>query len=182
MAIPEHKKPFLEELGILGNLEAALAAKKEELESAGVESKETESETPEVTTPEVKDEEVVTEESPVETPDMGDLVEAIAAAITQAVEPLQAEIAGLKEAQESLEAKQTKDVEDFMSLTPAQSLSDLISASVIGNPKTKIDGRSSEAKDGPEETDPEPNVKALGIPFVDAMRQGKDWRETFPNA
>ena len=174
MTIPEHKKPFLEELGILGNLEAALAAKKEELDNAGVESKEVEApEEDKAVEPEVKDE-VEPEES-----DTVDLVAAIAGAIAQAVEPLRAEIAELKEAQIALS---TKQAEDILAFTPAQSLTDLIAASVIGDSKTKVDGRSAEAKDGPKETEAESNIKSLGIPFVDAMRRGKDWRETFPNA
>jgi hypothetical protein len=47
---------------------------------------------------------------------------------------------------------------------------------VIGAPETLVDGRSTEAKDTPKETKAVTR-SGIGIPFIDAMRDGQDWRE-----
>jgi len=81
-----------------------------------------------------------------------------------------------------------KDVEDLKATdetkiaqkaedTPRASLSDLVKMSVIGDDETRIDGRTSLAKEGPKETEPAQNGP-IGIPFLDDMINNKDWRES----
>mgnify|MGYP000394862789 CR=1 FL=1 len=48
---------------------------------------------------------------------------------------------------------------------------------VIGAPETLVDGRSAEAKDTPAEAKAV-TKPGVGIPFIDAMREGRDWRDT----
>ena len=94
----------------------------------------------------------------VERDEVIDLVKSVAASTKQLVEvvsDLAKRVKGLEE------NKLTLDKETLES-TPAASLMDLYQSSVIGAPETKIDGRTSLAKSGPEEA-PAQSPGAPGI-------------------
>ena len=69
-------------------------------------------------------------------------------------------------------------------LTPAASLAELIRNSIVGNAAAQVKETDPQAvrEGAPKESEAPPKGKAIGIPFVDAMVDGKDWREGFPNA
>ncbi len=62
-------------------------------------------------------------------------------------------------------------IEEVIDETPVVSLKDLITRSVIGKPETRIDGRLSQAKDAPEETESIPEDDAgMKIPFLNQIK------------
>lgn len=93
---------------------------------------------------------------------LDDIAGVIASAIQGAIAPLQETINSLSQRLETAEAK-AKQLEEItstnaMNQTPTHTLAAMVMAnmtrSAVGQEPTKIDGRSSLAKDKPEETDP----------------------------
>lgn len=82
-------------------------------------------------------------------------------------------IAGFREQfaelQTSIDDKVGKSVEKTIESTPRASLKEIAALSVIGKKETQVDGRSAEAKDGPEETEAREIKSRTGIPFVDEL-------------
>lgn len=132
--------------------------------------------TPEVESKETPEEEEAVEEAvstPVETKDetenlltreevadginaatemvLAEVVKAINETVTPLIEALQAQDARLQELEKPLEEK----IAEVKEVTPRLSIRDMISASVIGRPEVAIDGRSSLAKSGPDQAEPE---------------------------
>lgn len=175
MAIPdETKKKWISDLGIkpetLESLEAANTADANKAIEEGVEHKEVE-EVAQPATPE-------TTEAPVETPAQtvtptaDELKAIVQEAVAGIVSPLTERIttleAGLKELKEIGEKR-----DEVLKGTPTASLSALLgnfAKSAIGDPDTKVDGRTELAKSKPKET--AANVAKTGIPFIDNMLAG----------
>lgn len=139
MSLPEEKRAFLAE--ILGEeavteLEAQLAKKATELESAGVDFKGT------------------------ETGQVAVSAEELAKAVADHLAPILDRLRKLEEWSkelakkiEGLEKSEEEKLKDMARKTPAASLYELIT-SAIGDRATEIDGRSSLAKSKPQETKP----------------------------
>ena len=92
-------------------------------------------------------------------------------ALSDIVTVIKTDVDTLKQSDESKIAEKTQD-------TPRASLADLVRMSVIGEDSpARIDGRTTLAKDGPQETEPDlPTIS--GISFIDDMIHGKDWRDS----
>ena len=178
MALPTKKRPFLEEtLGKEGvaALEQMLQGKAKELEEQGVEFKEeAETEVPqaEEVPEEVQEPEEVTE--PKETEPVYVTADELVQTFEQYIKPIVAQISSLAQALES----QTEEIKEqrkalkelqkddetklkaALSETPAASLFARI-GSVIGSDVTYVDGRTSLAKSGPEQTKEGPTPVSL---------------------
>lgn len=189
MAIPDKKRDFLESLGLdAESIEAQLAGRKEQLDGAGVESKEVEEETTEET--EVKEEETVAAVAETETAEepeaaeepfgLEQLADTISGAINAAIEPLAQRIEALegKEAERAVEAEEKQAEPE----TPLMALGQLLKSRVIGAQEARVDGRTKEANDGPQETEPASSTPLRsGNPLADAtvsrLLAGKTWQE-----
>ena len=92
-------------------------------------------------------------------------------ALSDIVIAIKTDVDTLKKSDETKIAEKAQD-------TPRASLADLVRMSVIGSDSSaRIDGRTTLAKDGPQETEPAlPTIS--GIPFIDDMLHGKDWRDS----
>jgi hypothetical protein len=161
--IPAEKKEYFRTVGMSEDAISALEADMEDKakEAEGLEFKETDevvepTETPEVEEPGVEALPYATREEVAEA-----IVETVKP-IAEAVTAIAASIGELKKSDETKIAEQVQDI-------PLASIGAIIakSWSVIGDPKTKMDGRFKESKDGPEET--EPTAPLTGIGFVDKM-------------
>ena len=169
--IAEEKKKYLKKVGMsdaaIAEVEANLDEKAGEAEDQKLEFKEGEQkdfdanpeelvETIEVETESVEETSFATREE-------------VAAAIVETMKPVidgfNALAERFKEMEETDEEKIAKTTENV----PAASIAALVaqSFSVIGTDKTKVDGRSKEAKDGPEEKESVEEV--TGLPFIDKM-------------
>ena len=164
--IPEEKKAYFRQVGMteeaISALEVDMGAKAKEAE--GLEFKEAEvveepTETP-VVVEEPGDEEAVPAYATRE-----EVAEAIVETVQPITEALSAIAEGMKELKKSDETKIAETVQDI----PEASIGAIIARqwSVIGAEKTKVDGRTTEGKDGPEQTDPV--AVKTGIRFVDEM-------------
>lgn len=149
-ALPAHKLEGLVNLAgeeRAKEVEAALADKAKEADEAGIEKKE---ETP-------------VEEKPKTLSDK-ELVEAFVA-VKESLSALEQRL----EALEAVKAEETKEADEF------DLVAFLKSKSVVGAPEAKVDGRTTLAKDGPEETQPGSPMIAptLGMPIglVDRLVQ-----------
>lgn len=190
--ISDEKVKFLKDLGLdVDNLEGSLKNVAEMLQAAGVPSKEVSEEVVDVEeqaaesaaevedAKEASDEEVsVEDEAPVSAPVVSDPA-IVAAAVQVGIEAALTELTGaLKAINDRLNAIEAKDAE-MEELSPAASFTDLLRSAVIGAKETKVDGRTSFAKDGPSEN---PNVAKSGgdTPFdvVNVLKTGGDWRST----
>lgn len=93
--------------------------------------------------------------------------------LSEAMTFIGAEFKGIREDIDFLKSEQ-KDTDDMLEevieQTPTASLKDIIVQSVIGKKETRVDGRTSEAKDAPKETDAEAEDGALGIPFLNQIK------------
>jgi len=169
MAIPESKRPWLEEkLGADGlkELEATLEDKAKELEDLDIESKEEAAEES-YQEPEQEEVEDAGDAEPKEAEAAPEYVtaEQVAEAVGMAIKPLAEAIAALRPNVEALSQQVSEQSEEIKALkkdeeaklketianTPAASLFERIQ-SVIGSEETLVDGRTSLAKSGPKET------------------------------
>ena len=162
--IPEEKKDYFRKVGMsdeaIAALEVDMGAKAKEAE--GLEFKETDEVTEPTETPAVVEEPGV-EAEPYATRE--EVAEAIVETVKPIVEAVEAIAEGMKELKKSDETKIAEVAADI----PAASIGAIIAKnfSVIGTDKAKVDGRTTEAKDGPEETD---STKAVThIKFIDEM-------------
>lgn len=167
MALPDRKKPFLEEaLGeeAVEELEQTLADGAKELEEAQIESKEEAAvEEPVVEEPQEEEAEESKEEEDAEAPQYvthDELEQVFAGHVKPLVDQLRSaldEVASQQEEIKALEA-QVKELQkddeaklkEALQNTPAASLFSRI-GSVIGSDETAVDGRTSLAKAAPEE-------------------------------
>jgi len=113
-------------------------------------------------------------------------------AITPVVEAVNAVNAALGELSgeiKALKENRSGDIADAAqkaaeaALTPAASLAELIRNSIVGHAEARVKATDpAKVREGaPQETEPPASNKAIGIPFVDAMLNGKDWRDGLPN-
>jgi len=141
MTIKQDKRDFLTSVGFDPDvIEAALAAKKQQVENEGRESKETKDETPDEQAPEPQ---------PTFTADV--IAQAMQGAVTLAMEPVLARLAELEQ-----KAKAADDPDPFEAIMTS------FKSRVIGSEDARVDGRTKEAKDAPLETAPDgfaPHVK-----------------------
>ena len=95
--------------------------------------------------------------------------EEVAAAIVETVKPIADAVTAIAEGMKELRKSDETKIAEISQDIPAASIGAIIakSWSVIGTEKTKVDGRTKEGKDGPEET--EPNKAVTGIGFIDQM-------------
>lgn len=98
--------------------------------------------------------------------------------VVKALEMVMAEVISLRQDVDTrLKAIEVKAEEE----EPFDLITFLKSKSAVGKPENKVDGRSKEAKDGPEETTPEtPTQVGLGIPvnLIDSLVQAnQNWYE-----
>jgi len=188
MPLPKEKRDWLKERigeAAVGQLETAVEQKARIAEESGLEFKEAETEqvsqpdaeptVAEVQVEDTKEADTAVVEEPVVQSEGNPAPitqDAILAAFTEAVAPLLQRI-------EALESKQIEDAKEPIQQevskgVPAASLAELIRQSVIGSRETLV-RRNDPLLSGPKETEPEVKGKT-GIPFVDAMVAGKDWR------
>jgi len=101
---------------------------------------------------------------------LSNIVEENTKTLLKEVEELKSSTASLIERLEKLEATDGERVSDKAVNTPTASLADLIALSIIGKEQTKVDGRTSLAKQKPAEPVVEKEVlPVVGIPFLDQM-------------
>lgn len=167
--IPEEKKAYFRSVGMAEDtieaLEADMGAKAKEAE--GLEFKEAEVEVEAVLSPEeIAEAEVVdlTEEAPAYA-----TREEVAEAIVETVQPIAEAVTAIAEGMKELRKSDEAKIAEVSADIPAASIGAIIAKqwSVIGTDKAKVDGRTSEAKDGPDETDP--IKERTGIGFIDTM-------------
>lgn len=177
MAIPQDKRDALKDEWnlsdeLLTQLEAANAADAKGADEAGIEAKEV---TPAVSTVAPTEPEVeVAPEAPAP-PEPGISREELTAALTQVGQAIAALTAQVKELQgDVIEVKETKAVQE------ADTLSEIFQRA-IGHPATRVDGRTTEAKDRPKETRTAPDaVVNSGHPLADTIINSivsGDWLE-----
>ena len=165
--IPEEKKEYFRTVGMsedaISALEADMEGKAKEAEGLEFKKKKEAEESVVEPTETPKAEEPGVEALPYATR------EEVAEAIVETVEPLIDAInvlaTGQEELKESDETKITKTVQGI----PAASIGAIIARnfSAIGTDAAKMDGRTRESKDGPEET--EPVAPRIGVGFIDKM-------------
>jgi len=127
----QDKKDFLAQAGFdVAEIEAALAAKKQQADAEGRESKEVKEE--------VVEQVAAPEPQPTITADV--IAQAMQSAMTQAMEPVLARLAELEQ--------KAKDADDP---DPFEAIMHSYKSRVIGSEDTKVDGRTKEAKDTPLE-------------------------------
>lgn len=191
MNIPENKVEALQAAGYdVEKLSALLQAGQQQAEDEQRESKEVEAKDAEPVEVQEAVEEVVDAEAAITDPEpvvqitAEDVATAAGAAISAALEPIAESLTALNGRLETMEGvvkeisvKQAEQAAE-LELTPAASLAQMIKSSVIGNDATRVDGRSTEARDTPKEA---PTIQSkTGIASIDAMLAGRDWRETVP--
>jgi len=163
--IPEEKKEYFRLVGMtdeaISALEVDMGDKAKEAE--GLEFKEADvveepTETPVVEEP--GEEEAVPAYATRE-----EVAEAIVETVQPIVEAMSAIAEGMKELKKSDETKIAEVAQDI----PAASIGAIIAKqwSVVGTDGAKVDGRTTEGKDGPKET--EPTKANTGIGFIDSM-------------
>lgn len=181
MALPKQKREWLAAVmgdSAVSELEAGITDKAQAAEDAGLEFKEREPEpvAPEEepveevveTVAEAKDEEQpvvapgVTREEIAETFDA--FGEALLAKIDERLAPLEAAV-------KKLRISDDEKIKERAAGIPGASLRDLVLGRAVGAPEAKIDGRSSLAKDGPEEAATDESNW-----IVDKLRRGQEWR------
>lgn len=163
MAIPDEKRDMLQtEWGlspeVLGAVEAANAADAAEGKEAGIEQKDKTVDEPETPEPAPETDAEPAQEKPVTRAELGEVVTAIGqslTALTQQVAELTKEFG---------EVKKQKAAADEATLT------DLFQRAV-GHEQAKVDGRTSLAKAGPKETEPEPEQEIVtgANPLVNSL-------------
>lgn len=161
--IPEEKKAYFRQVGMsdeaISALEVDMGEKAKEAE--GLEFKEAEelvvepTETPEVEEPGVEAAPVTREE--------------VAEAIVETVKPITEAMTALAEGMMELKKTDETKIAEVAADIPAASIGAIIAKqwSVIGTDKAKVDGRTKESKDGPEET--EATKAVTHIKFIDEM-------------
>jgi hypothetical protein len=97
------------------------------------------------------------------------------AAVLDAVGMLAEHVKAVSDDVEALKRDDATKIAEKAAATPAASLFSLVQ-SAIGAKETQVDGRSSLAKSGPDET-PVPEQAVTGIPFVDAFITNADQRK-----
>lgn len=168
MAIAQDKRKKLTEWGLSEELITQLEQRNSKDASdaigAGVDSKEVVEEV-------VADVEEVVEEGAEVVPEATDSsMEEMTSVLGQAITAIVGVSKQLDEMREELNELKELEAERFARKavsTPLASLAELLNKSVIGNVEAKIDGRTTLAKDAPEESSPVET--RTGIPFVDAM-------------
>lgn len=149
--LPAHKRPeFVKAFGEerVKQIEDAIETRAKEADAAGIEKKEQPVPAPVPETP-------AATEPPMTRKEVVDALAAVVETIAAQVE------AKLKE----LAAKPTEEVKEAPKAEPVYDLVQLLKArSVIGNPAARVDGRTKEAKDGPEEAViPSGTQEAIGM-------------------
>jgi hypothetical protein len=190
MAIPQEKKEFLLAAGLseerVASIEAELEGKAKEAADAGLEFKESEPEPAPEPEPveqppdDQKDEAPASEPvgvpafagmtaPPAQAPVAALSAQDIALAVRDVLKPLEERLTALESLKEQITAlnkSQDERVAAQLAETPAASLADLLRGAMgheraVGSKETRIDGRSSLAKSGPEETEAPPDVPML---------------------
>lgn len=111
--------------------------------------------------------------------EVGKVMSDALAPINERLTAMDGELKELREQQKTETEERKATDETLEAMTPAaSSLGGLIRSIVIGDEETRVDGRTKEALDGPAETEA-PVAAVTGIDFLDKMRAGKDWRESF---
>jgi hypothetical protein len=141
--------------------EAEAAEEEPEEEKAQMESDKDEDEDEE------EEEEKELEPAPDPVAELRDEMKDALVAVGEVLFEIKEEIAGMKQSREEVDEKIEKAIEE----SPAASLRDMFQKSAIGAEEARVDGRTSEAKDGPEETDPNPKKEGFGIPVLEAIKQ-----------
>ena len=162
--LPEEKKEYFRKVGMsdeaIAALEVDMGAKAKEAE--GLEFKEADEVVEPTETPVVEEPGVETEPAYATREEVAEAIVETVKPIADAVTAIATSIGELEKSDETKIAEQAQDI-------PAASIGAIIAKnfSVIGTDKAKVDGRTKESKDGPEETEP---TKAItGIGFVDEM-------------
>lgn len=199
MIDPKKSQEIQNDLGIpvdqLEAVEAANAAAKAAVDESGAETKEKaeEEQTPEVqetaaqTEPTTPDEQPdpepqAVEPEPVEEPetppelkaqDVADVLKEVAENFTKTNEAIMERIGELEKAVLALSKTDQEKIKKEIQLTPKESLRAQM-GSVIGKDATRIDGRTTEGKEGPKETPVDKAMNSAGIPILAKL---PNWRE-----
>lgn len=170
MALRDEQKEHLRKAGLtderITQLETELGNMGKAAQDAGIESKETETETPAA--------EVQTE-TPAYATEQGvaDAIAAVTVPITEALQAIQAQLAGVDAEIKALKASDEAKIAKAAEATPRASLQDLIAQSIIGNKDAQVDGRTALAKAGPKQAEAAP-AAVTGITRLDEyIRQSR---------
>jgi hypothetical protein len=164
--IPEEKKDYFRQVGMtdeaIAALEVDMDAKAKEAE--GLEFKEADVVEEPTETPAVVEEPGVEEVVPAYA-----TREEVAAAIVETVQPITEAITAIAEGMQELKKSDETKIAEIAQGIPEASIGAIIAKqwSVIGTERAKVDGRTKESKDGPEETEPQKAVTGIG--FIDSM-------------
>ena len=163
--IPEEKKAYLRKAGLtdekISEIELEMGAKAKEAD--GLEFKEADEVAEPTETPETVEEPGV-EEAPAYA-----TREEVATALTETVQPIVSAITAIAEGMQELKKSDETKIAKVAADIPAASIGAILARqfTAIGSEKTKIDGRTTEANDGPQET--EPTRAKTHIGFIDDM-------------
>ena len=163
--IPEEKKAYLRKAGLtdekISEIELEMGAKAKEAD--GLEFKEADEVAEPTETPETVEEPGV-EEAPAYA-----TREEVATALTETVQPIVSAITAIAEGMQELKKSDETKIAKVAADIPAASIGAILARqfTAIGSEKTKIDGRTTEANDGPLET--EPTRAKTHIGFIDDM-------------
>ena len=143
---------------------AEAKAQAEPLQEESPELSKEETEVEEVT--EVKsDEPAVTRE------ELADVFAALIKSNQEAVSSLESRIAELEVEIKQLKKTDVEKIAEIKEQTPTDSLSSLIRSRIVGDEDARVDGRTSLAKEGPEETQRKSNA-FTGSPFLNSLMAG----------
>lgn len=159
--LKEDQVKFLKELGLSDDYIQRLPLTKE-ADTAVEKEAETEE-------PKVEEKEVVAPP-----PDSGqqEIIEAIKG-LAEVVGQIGLALKSTNDRLDGLEKTETERLKTVVADTPAMSLKDMIMASIVGKDQVAVDGRNSLMKSAPVE---KKAVGQTGIPVIDTMIAGGDWR------
>lgn len=186
MALTAEKKSYLQKAGLtdsaIAELEANLASKAKAAINAGIEHKEASADAA-VEPVEAKEESAVAEDDapvtePVAVSPAALTAEDVATVFADALKPVMEAVTNLQTRMGSMEAevKELKVADEdkiakAAQLTPAASLQELISQSLLGNTDAQLDGRSSLARSKPKEASMPAGYGATPSRFVNGLIQ-----------
>lgn len=185
MPLPKEKRDWLKDRigeAAVGELEAAIEQKARTAEERGLEFKEAEPEPDTAKAPAEETKEAVSESATEVTDEVAAdgapaplTQDQILSAFNQAVAPLIQRIEAL-ESKATAEPEPPAEEKQVTTKVPAASIAELVRTSVIGAIEAQVRKGDPLLKRAPKET--QPSGKTTGIPFVDAMLSGQDWRDT----
>ena len=199
MPIPDEKKEWLMakfdlDPDTISKLETGLAKQAAAADEAGIESKESEVETEEEIAEEKEeateettevvaevvaenDSEKEGEDKPLTRDEIAEAMNAVVGIFNDGIKDIGARLGDIEAQVKELQVVDQAKVKERVDQIPTDSLIDMITVNVIGRPDAYVDGRTTLAKEGPEETEV-PAVSQTGVPMIDRLMAGPKATET----